>query len=60
MKFTNHFLDCAGAWKNLEQSGADCYDTWEESWKVFRTGAIMDAIALPAVLDRYMAEFKER
>eukprot|EP00972_Heterocapsa_arctica_P084337 12423720-Heterocapsa_arctica.AAC.1 len=44
----------------MEQAGADCYDTWEEAWKVFRSGAIMDGLALPAILDRYMAEFRER
>eukprot|EP00972_Heterocapsa_arctica_P059838 8825861-Heterocapsa_arctica.AAC.1 len=60
MRFTNHYIDSAGSWKTMEHARADCYDTWEEAWKVFRSGAIMDGLALPAILDRYMAEFRER
>ena len=49
-----------GQWKAVELPGASSLDAWEESWRIFRTAAIMTQLASAATLDRYAAEFRTR
>lgn len=49
-----------GEWKAVELPGAANLDAWEESWRIFRTGALMLQLATAATLDRYAAEFRTR
>ncbi|CAK0875944.1 unnamed protein product [Prorocentrum cordatum] len=59
-KFVAQILQADGTWRSVEIGGPDCFETWEKCWRVFRTGAIMDAVALPSTLDTYAAKFRER
>ena len=59
MKFTSQVLK-DGQWKSVELPGASSITAWEESWRIFRTAAIMLNLASSAVLDRYASEFKQR
>ena len=59
MKFTSQVLK-DGQWKTVELPGASSIASWEESWRIFRTAAIMLSVASPSVLDRYAAEFRSR
>lgn len=59
MKFTSQVLK-DGQWKSVEIPGAASVKAWEESWRIFRTAAIMLNVASSAVLDRYSTEFKQR
>ena len=49
-----------GQWKAVELPGATNLDAWEESWRIFWTGALMLQMATAATLDRYAAEFRAR
>ena len=49
-----------GPWKAVELPGATNLDAWEESWRIFWTGALMLQMATAATLDRYAAEFRAR
>ena len=49
-----------GQWKAVELPGAASLDAWEESWRIFRTGALMLQLATAATLDRYASEFRTR
>ena len=49
-----------GQWKAVELPGASNLDTWEQSWRIFRTACLMMGVATSAVLDRYAAEFRQR
>ncbi|CAK9077785.1 unnamed protein product [Durusdinium trenchii] len=49
-----------GQWKAVELPGAANLDAWEESWRIFRTGALMLQLATAATLDRYASEFRTR
>lgn len=49
-----------GQWKAVELPGAANLDAWEESWRVFRTVALMLQLATAASLDRYASEFRTR
>ena len=46
--------------QSVELPGASSITAWEESWRIFRTAAIMLNLASSAVLDRYASEFKQR
>ena len=59
MKFTSQVLK-DGQWKAVELPGASSLLSWEDSWRIFRTTAIMIGLASTAVLDRYASEFKQR
>jgi hypothetical protein len=59
MKFmSQEFRD--GKWSNVELQGASHMHAWDESWRIFRTAAIMLGLATPSTLDRYSLEFRER
>jgi hypothetical protein len=59
MKFmSQEFRD--GKWANIELQGASNLHSWEESWRIFRTAAIMLGLATSSTLDRYSLEFRER
>ena len=60
MRFTSHVVSPDGTWRTVEMPGADCLDTWRECWAVFRTAALMCAVALPATLDMYAQLFEDR
>ena len=49
-----------GQWKAVELPGASNLETWEQSWRIFRTACLMLGVATSAVLDRYAAEFRQR
>ena len=59
MKFTSQVLK-DGQWRAVELPGATNLASWQESWRIFRTGCLMLDIASSAVLDRYAAEFRSR
>ena len=49
-----------GRSQKIELPGADCITSWENAWRVFRTGGIMLSIGVPSVFDAYHKEFKNR
>ena len=49
-----------GQWKAVELPGASSLDSWEKSWRIFRTAALMLQMATAASLDRYASQFRTR